>query len=66
MFSFLYLLKISENLWFSDIFRGYKKGTAASNGLKYIYAETALISFVITHLLHEIWFSLGNLIYPYP
>ena len=24
----------SENLWFSDVFRGYKKGALAWNGLK--------------------------------
>ena len=29
---FLYLLKTSEKLWFSDVFRGYKKGTPGSNG----------------------------------
>ena len=28
---FLYPLKRSENLWFSDVFRGYKKGTPSSN-----------------------------------
>ena len=26
---FLYPLKTSENLWFSDVFRGYRKGTLA-------------------------------------
>ena len=30
---FLYPLKIWENLWFSDIFRGYRKRTVAWNGL---------------------------------
>ena len=30
---FLYLLKTSENPWCSDVFRGYKKGTLAWNGL---------------------------------
>ena len=30
---FLYPIKISENLWFSDVFRGYKTGTLALNGL---------------------------------
>ena len=30
---FLYLLKTSENLWFFDIFRGYKNGTLGKNGL---------------------------------
>ena len=35
--SFLCPLKTSENLWFSDVFRGYKKGTPGSNGLKNIW-----------------------------
>ena len=30
---FLYPLKASENLWFSNIFRGYKSGTLVENGL---------------------------------
>ena len=30
---FLYSLKISENLWFSDVFRRYRKATPGSNGL---------------------------------
>ena len=30
---FLYPLKNSEHLWFSDIFRGYKNGTLAQNKL---------------------------------
>ena len=29
----LYPLKTSENLWFSGVFRGYKIGTLARNGL---------------------------------
>ena len=29
----LYPLKTSENLWFSGVFRGYKMGTLARNGL---------------------------------
>ena len=29
----LYLLKTPVNLWFSGVFRGYKKGTLARNGL---------------------------------
>ena len=32
-FSFLYTLKTSENLWFSDVFRGYRNGIFASNRL---------------------------------
>ena len=30
---FLYPLKTSENLWFSGVFRGYKKKPVALNGL---------------------------------
>ena len=30
---FWYPLKISENLWFSDVFRGYQKRSVAWNGL---------------------------------
>ena len=31
----LYPLKTPENLWFSGVFRGYKIGTLAGNGLIY-------------------------------
>ena len=31
---FLYLLKILENLWFSDIFRGYRNRRKVWNGLE--------------------------------
>ena len=31
---FWYPLKTSENLWFSDVFRGYQKRSVAWNGLK--------------------------------
>ena len=30
---FLYPLKTSENLWFSDVFRGYRKKLLTCNGL---------------------------------
>ena len=30
---FWYPLKTSENLWFSDVFRGYQKKSVAWNGL---------------------------------
>ena len=30
---FLYSLKTLENLWFSDVFRGYRKRPVTSNGL---------------------------------
>ena len=37
--AFLYPLEASENRMFSDVFRGYKKGTSSSNGLitNYLY-----------------------------
>ena len=36
---FFYLLKTPENLWFSGVFRGYKIGTLARNGLcAYVYS----------------------------
>ena len=34
--SFIYILKTSENKKFSDVFRGYKKGTLKRKGLKII------------------------------
>ena len=30
---FLYSLKTSKNLWFSDVFRGYRKISVTRNGL---------------------------------
>ena len=36
----LYPLKASENLWFSDAFRGYRSGTLVENGLKGCYQST--------------------------
>ena len=30
----LYRMKTPENLWFSGVFRGYKMGALAKNGLK--------------------------------
>ena len=32
-FPILYPLKTPENIWFSSVFRGYKMGTLAGNGL---------------------------------
>ena len=34
---FWYPLKTSENVWFSDVFKGYQKGSVAWNGLSSIY-----------------------------
>ena len=46
----LYHLKIPENLWFSAVFREYKMGTLARNGLslKYFFRNSKLNS--LTHL----------------
>ena len=33
---FLYPLKVSENLWFSRVFRGYRNGILAWNRLNYL------------------------------
>ena len=30
--NFLYSLKLTENMWFSDAFRGYKESNVAWNG----------------------------------
>ena len=35
-FTFLYPLTTSENLWFSDVFRGYIDGTLAWNGSSFL------------------------------
>ena len=37
---FLYTLKMSENLWFSGIFWGYRNGTLVENGFKYVDLTT--------------------------
>ena len=37
---FLYPLKISENLSFSDVFSGHRKGPVAWNGLKWVVNKT--------------------------
>ena len=47
---FLYPLKTSENLWFSDVFKGYRKRLVAWNGLrlqrkKLIYRTWLLLNF---------------------
>ena len=34
--TFLYPLKMSENLWFSDVFRGYRNMTLDKNGLRIV------------------------------
>ena len=49
---FLYLLKTSENLWFSDVFRGYRKRPLAWNGLMYqLFFRTANLLLLLYPLL---------------
>ena len=43
--SFLYPLKTSENRRFSDVFRGYRKGTLAWNRLRYLIRYTLKMLF---------------------
>ena len=44
---FLYPMKISENFWFSDIFRGYRNRPVVENGLrrftKYAVSHACLV-----------------------
>ena len=44
---FLHPLKTSENLWFSDVFRGYGKRPATGNGLKYLISYQMLLTVVV-------------------
>ena len=45
---FIYPLKTSESLWFSDIFWGYRKGTLAWNGLTRQLKYPAIKLFIFT------------------
>ena len=47
---FLYPLKTSEKLWFFDVFRGYRKWTAAPNGLIYVWQGLHYVS-----VMENIW-----------
>ena len=49
---FLYTLKISENLWIPDVFRGYRKRPVAWNGLKQVKQLTRFNYFSI-QLYHK-------------
>ena len=40
----LYPLKTLENLWFFGVFRGYKMGTLARNGLSFTKLLTLFLS----------------------
>ena len=51
---FLYLLKSSENLWFSDVFRRYRNGTLVS-----IYEEHWSITIILKNALNSIC-QIGN------
>ena len=49
---FLYLLKKSENIWFSAVFRGYRKRPVAWNGLMYqLFFRTPNLLLVLYPLL---------------
>ena len=50
---FLYSLKMSENLWFSDVFRGYKSRTLAWKGLNngISWTLTSAVLFRITYFV---------------
>ena len=45
---FLYPLKTSENLRFSDVFGWYKMGTPGSNGLTIVWLESPS-NFLVSH-----------------
>ena len=52
---FLYPLKTSENLWFSDVFREYRNGTIAWQGLKiFFWFSNQIISLLETIFWREI------------
>ena len=55
----LYPLKTSENLWFSDVFRGYRKGPVTWNGLnQYIFSYSSLQSHTTSARLLLVFSSL--------
>ena len=47
--SLLYPLKISENLQFSDVFKGYRSGTLFGYGLKWVKTLIPHISSIISY-----------------
>ena len=42
---FLYTMKTLENLWFSDVFRGYRKRQVASTWLTHSSPDYRMVSF---------------------
>ena len=60
---FLNPLKILENLWFSDVFRGYRKGPVARNRLKCI--EMCLQPFSVRLFLDAIYIKIYEAIYSF-
>ena len=58
----LYLLKISENQTFSDVFRGYRKRSGAWKGLKHYFQWTHGLSWTYVRRNQSVLrtFSLGN------
>ena len=49
----LYPLKTLENLWFSGVFRGYKFGTLAGNGLILTIINNIFVFARVVHCLKE-------------
>ena len=58
---FLHTLKTSENLWFSGLFRGYRKGLVAQNGL---ICVTCLYIYLLPDL-HLYLICLNRIIYSF-
>ena len=54
MFPFYTILKALENLWLSDVFRGYRKRKSRSNGLKMLITGTK--SFLLGYEVHQVSF----------
>ena len=55
---FLNPLKTSENLWFSDIFRGYRNETLGENGVKLQTEDQVSMSFEIKVILRGVFWTL--------
>ena len=52
---FGYLLKTSENLWFRDVFRGYRKRPVTWNGLTAYPPTIQTIFFTISEDPYNLW-----------
>ena len=54
---FLYHLKMSENLWFSDVFRGYRNGKLGQIELIFALQKTSKYNSFLTQRFHFDWAS---------